>query len=236
MGKLIGVIGGMGPLASSYFYSEITKRTAATKDADHLRLVIDSNPQIHDRTDSVLNNNTKALEGIIGSIDQLSNYSPSCIAIICNSAYNYFDEIQNASPFPVVDLIELTSLKIQELDINENIQVLGTKALATNNIYGTKFEKLSIEYSYPSDTSQGIIHDYIYEIKAGADLESILNKLVVQIETESKEAQTKNAYLLACTELSVISKQLKEALPALIFIDPIDFLIDFLIEEYAISM
>ena len=52
--KTIGIIGGMGPLATADLFEKITLHTRAQKDQDHLRVLIDSNTNIPDRTAALL--------------------------------------------------------------------------------------------------------------------------------------------------------------------------------------
>ena len=50
MNRKIGVIGGMGPMASQLFYKMVTEKTVADRDQDHVPMMILSDPQMPDRT------------------------------------------------------------------------------------------------------------------------------------------------------------------------------------------
>jgi aspartate racemase len=52
--KIIGILGGMGPEATIDLFYKIVKFTPAEKDQDHLRIIIDNNPKIPDRTAAIL--------------------------------------------------------------------------------------------------------------------------------------------------------------------------------------
>ena len=54
MDKKIGVLGGMGPMASQLFYKLVTEKTAADCDQDHVRMVIYSDASMPDRTGAIL--------------------------------------------------------------------------------------------------------------------------------------------------------------------------------------
>ena len=54
MKRIIGILGGMGPEATAYFYELIIKKTKAEKDQEHIKVVIYSNPEIPPRTDAIL--------------------------------------------------------------------------------------------------------------------------------------------------------------------------------------
>lgn len=48
---ILGIMGGMGPLATCDLFKKIIDLTEATSDKDHIHIVIDNNTQIPDRTD-----------------------------------------------------------------------------------------------------------------------------------------------------------------------------------------
>ena len=53
MRKILGVIGGMGPEATAYFYEEVIAHTRALKDQDHIDMVILSHASMPDRTGAI---------------------------------------------------------------------------------------------------------------------------------------------------------------------------------------
>ena len=75
MSKLrrVGIIGGMGPLAKVDLYQKIISNTPATKDQDHIPLIIDNYPQIEDRTGFILGKNESPLPKLIESATRLKN-------------------------------------------------------------------------------------------------------------------------------------------------------------------
>ena len=51
---LLGVLGGLGPMASAYFYEMITAHTKAQRDQDHIDIILSSRASTPDRTDFIL--------------------------------------------------------------------------------------------------------------------------------------------------------------------------------------
>ena len=54
MKKTIGILGGMGPLATADLFRKIVLMTKAGSDNEHIRIYIDNNSQIPDRTAAIL--------------------------------------------------------------------------------------------------------------------------------------------------------------------------------------
>ena len=52
--KLLGIIGGLGPMSSAYFYELITEHTLASRDQDHIDIILSSHATTPDRTDYIL--------------------------------------------------------------------------------------------------------------------------------------------------------------------------------------
>ena len=85
--KTVGVIGGMGPLATADLFTKIVKMTKADCDNDHIRIYIDNNAQIKDRTAAILHGGQSPLPQLIESVKKLEQMGDDCIIMPCNSAH-----------------------------------------------------------------------------------------------------------------------------------------------------
>ena len=89
---ILGVIGGLGPLATAYFLELITKMTDAEKDQDHLEIIIHSKPSIPDRTEYILGkSNENPMQDFIAISKSLASAGTQCIAIPCMTAHYFYD-------------------------------------------------------------------------------------------------------------------------------------------------
>ena len=103
--KVLGVLGGMGPAATVAFLARVQALTPAAGDADHIRVVMDLNPQVPDR-------NTRAgdAEAVLGEMAmRLKAAGAEVLAMPCNTAHAHADVIQRASGLPLVDMIQLAA-------------------------------------------------------------------------------------------------------------------------------
>jgi aspartate racemase len=91
---VLGVLGGMGPAATLEFLAKVQAYTPAEKDQDHIRVLADINPKAPDRnvpgagTGAVLAEMAGALRGAGAEV----------LAMPCNTAHVYYDELKNAMP------------------------------------------------------------------------------------------------------------------------------------------
>ena len=91
--KKLGVIGGLGPLATAYFYELVTEFTEIEVEQEHLEMVLYSAPAIPDRTSYILDNSKPSpVPGIIRVGKELVNTGCEVIAIPCVTAHHFFDE------------------------------------------------------------------------------------------------------------------------------------------------
>ena len=94
MEKSIGILGGMGPLATADLLRKIVLVTRAEKDGDHVRVYIDDNPRIPDRTAAILSGGESPLPQMTDSLEKLEKCGASCIIMPCNTAHYFLPELQ----------------------------------------------------------------------------------------------------------------------------------------------
>ena len=107
--KTIGILGGMGPQATLFFYQKILNLTPAEKDQDHIPTLIYSNSQIPNRTEAILNDQLEMTrKSLVDSARVLEDGGASFIVIPCNTAHHWIEDIKQAVSISVVDMIEET--------------------------------------------------------------------------------------------------------------------------------
>lgn len=210
----LGIIGGLGPLASSYLYEMLTKRTKAKKDQDHLNIVLLSHPSIPDRTKYILKeSNNSPLPFLIEDAKLLEKLGVKMISIPCNTSCYFHKELQKEINIPINNLVKNTVKHIKEKNI-KRVAILATKGTIKSNLYQKELEKEKINYITPN---QDIVMEIIYNyIKAGKEVtKEIFNKCIKDAEVD--------AFILGCTELSLLKPKLN--LPDN-YIDPLEIEVD----------
>jgi len=118
--QTLGIIGGVGPLATMFIGEMIVRRTKAQKDQDHLHTIIDNDTNIPDRTAFILDNTKdNPVPVIIEDAKKLASVGADIIAIPCNTAHTFYQEIEEGSPIPVVHMIRETAKRAADLGESE---------------------------------------------------------------------------------------------------------------------
>ena len=102
---LIGIIGGMGPEATVTLFTKIVEKskTFVKVDQDHIRIIIDNNPKIPDRTQYIIGKGPNPLPAIINTAKNLEKAGVTIGAIPCMTSHYFIDEIQEAINYPIVN-------------------------------------------------------------------------------------------------------------------------------------
>jgi aspartate racemase len=126
--RVIGILGGMGPEATLDLYRHIIELTPASRDQDHIKVLMYSNPKIPDRTEAIVAGGVSPLPYLIEAAHLLEKAGAGIIAMPCNSAHHYFKEIQLGTGIPILNMIEETRLVLSER--LPEIQTVGLLAIA----------------------------------------------------------------------------------------------------------
>ena len=201
MPKTLGILGGLGPAASVYFYQLITRHTEALCDQDHLDIVLISKASIPDRTDYILGKSGESpLPAMVQGVKKLAEAGAQLIAIPCNTAHYFYDEIERLSPVPVLNIVRETVLLAKEAGIRK-LGIMATEGTVLSGTYQKVCASLGVESVLPEASSLQALMDIIYkEIKTAKepDMEAFL---AVADELYKNGAE---AIVLGCTELSLI--------------------------------
>lgn len=107
-GRIVGVIGGLGPAATADFFSRIVQRTEARRDQDHLHIIIDNNPLIPDRNAARRGEGPSPGPELAASAQRLEAAGADILCMACNTAHAYETEIRAAIRCPFISMIDAT--------------------------------------------------------------------------------------------------------------------------------
>ena len=168
MSKLLGILGGLGPLSSAYLYKLITEHTAAATDQEHIDIVLNSRATTPDRTAFILGESEDSpLPFMVEDAKRLERYGADCIVIACNTAHYFIDEVRNSVSVPVPSIIYETVDHLKKSGFKKPM-ILATKGTVQSESYQDKCRSLGIDFAIPSTESQQILMDLIYGcVKSG---------------------------------------------------------------------
>ena len=212
--KTIGIIGGMGPLATADLFEKIISNTKAETDQEHFHVIIDNNTNIPDRTNAVLYDGSDPIPEMIRSAKLLESRGAECLIMPCNTAHYFYNDIAKAVHVDVLNMIDITCKAIVESGY-KRAGLLATTGTIKTGVYARSCEKYGIDLLVPDDSHQVAVMDMIYKgIKAGKTEYdcSIVNDGVKDMLDRGAEV-----IILGCTELPLAYKMYQMHFS---FIDP----------------
>src|ERR1700741_2615647 len=142
-GKILGVLGGMGPLASAQFMLRLTLLTPAERDQDHIPAVLWSDPRVPDRTRGKLAGGEDPLPWLLRGIAGLKQAGCGAIAIPCNTAHGWDDAMQQAAGGPILHIVEAAAADLRRAGIGPGtIGVMGTQGTLDMRLYQDRLHRL----------------------------------------------------------------------------------------------
>jgi aspartate racemase len=198
--KTIGILGGMGPLATSELFNKIIRNTRAEKDQEHMHIIIDNNTNIPDRTLNIAGKGESPLPEILKSVKILELAGADFLVMPCNTAHYYMDHIIQNSNIPIMNMLEETTNYVIKNYKGTPLGLLATDGTIKAGIYDFYLDKIGLEYVKPQSTQNQLMR-FIYEVVKKGDYEKGASLFYeVMKELEEKGAR---AFILGCTELSV---------------------------------
>ena len=150
--KTIGVLGGMGPEATAFFYSEIIrlfqKQCGAKYDSDYPEILIYNlplpdvvrKPVKQSRVTDILQYGLRKLEAA----------GADFIVAPCNTINAFYEEMCRCVSIPVYNIIDETAAKVSASGIKK-VGILGTLLTLKTNLYGKALGRYSIEMMKPTE-------------------------------------------------------------------------------------
>lgn len=201
--KKLGVIGGMGPLATAIFMQMVVEMTEAVRDCEHIEMDILNLPNIPDRTDFILGKSTQSpVAAIRGLRQKLEERGADIIAMPCNTAFYFVDDIMEGSGIPIIHAIAETGKCLKEAGVKK-VGILATDGTLATGLFAEGLAEFEIETIVPDDANQRLVMSMIYDdVKAGKLIEEEKLRMV---ETHLKDKGAE-ILILGCTELTLAKR------------------------------
>lgn len=225
----IGIVGGVGPAATVDFMDKVIKRTDASRDQEHINMVVEHNPQIPDRTESLINDGTDPTVSLYAACKKLESQSADLIAIPCNTAHAFVERIQGHLGIPIINMIfETVQFVKAHCSGRGDIGLLATTGTVKSRVYHDIIDAAGFKILTPDDVHQAKVMEAIYGdngVKAGFTegpcREDLMAALLHLVNRGAGVA------ILGCTELPLLLSH-NESFPAgdrtIAVLDPTDVL------------
>jgi len=205
--QLLGIIGGLGPASSAYFYELITTHTKASKDQDHIDIILSSRATTPDRTDYILGkSDTNPLPAMISDARSLETYGATAIVIPCNTAHYFIEEVRKSVSVPMPSIITETVKHIKKCGFKK-AAILATQGTISTETYQRELAGFGLDWMIPDEQGCKKLMEIIYgDVKRG----TIPAPEKLYEITDSMFTSGCDCAILGCTELSLIGKSISD--------------------------
>ena len=201
--RKLGVIGGLGPMATAFFMQMVIEMTEADTDQEHIEMLIHNCPSIPDRTSYILGKSREDPGKPMAEIGRrLAEYGAEVIAIPCITANYFYRQLSQQVPVPIINIIEETTRYLVEHHISA-VGLMATDGTVQSGLFQKSLTEAGIQVLLPDAQGQQDVMHLIYQnVKATKPAE--MNRF----ERVSEELRAKGAQviILGCTELSMIRR------------------------------
>jgi len=206
--KTIGILGGMGPEATAYFFNLIIKKTAAAKDQDHIPILIFNNPKIPPRTDALLGKGPSPTRLLREGARRLERAGADFIVMPCITAHAFLSPLRRAVKIPVLDIPEETvawaKKKIPRL---KRVGLVASTGTVRSGLFHDAFGRAGVDIVAPTNREQKKVMEAIFGrggIKAGVT-EGRPKRLILSV-AKKLIRRGAGAIIAGCTEVPLVLK------------------------------
>lgn len=152
-GKRLGVLGGMGPLATVDFLQKLIEETPAERDQDHIPVIAYSVPQIPDRPSAITGNGESPLPQMLEGIQTLKRAGAHAVAIACNTAHYWHDDLVRQGGLPILHIADAACAALPQHNVRR-VGLLATQGTLAAGFYQSRFRERGSDCVLSSDDEQ----------------------------------------------------------------------------------
>lgn len=200
---VLGILGGLGPMATAHFYALLTQHTKAACDQDHINVVISGRAATPDRTAYILGQSADDPFPVLAAdAARLVAFGAELLVIPCNTAHYFYDRLQAALSIPILNMVEQTVLAARASGCGR-VGLLATTGTVRTGVYQRMCERHRLSCAVPDEAAQAAVMRIIYDgIKQGRRADPVdFGRAVGSLRTQGCDR-----VILGCTELSLIKR------------------------------
>ena len=201
--KTLGIIGGLGPMATAYLLQLIVEMTDAKTDQEHLDVIVFDRPNVPDRTAHILDPaKPSPLPSMTATAKTLEGLGAGCLCAPCVTSHFFYRELADSVSVPFLNMVEETAKELKEAG-KKHPGILATTGTVSTGLFQNAFQEQGLTAVLPDEQGQGLVMSLIYDdIKAGKPADPEKFREV----SEMLHRAGCDCIVLGCTELSLIKK------------------------------
>lgn len=198
---LLGILGGMGPLATVDFLGKLTRLTPAKCDQQHVPWITFSQPGIPDRSAAIQTGGNAPAPFLTKGVAWLAAQGAELIAIPCNTSHYWYEQMQQASSTPILHIADAT---IEEMQLRTEpagpVAILATRGTLQAGIYNNRLKSREFDVASIHADEQTTVDQIIRDVKAGevGVARDTMRSLLLSLATRGVQTA-----ILGCTELPI---------------------------------
>ncbi|GAB4372540.1 MAG: amino acid racemase [Acidobacteriota bacterium] len=204
---LLGVLGGMGPLATAEFLRRLVLEADAVHDADHLPVAVWGDPRVPDRVGPILGRaGPGPVPALVAGIRRLETAGATFLAMPCNTVHHWLDELRAATPLPFVPIADAVADALGEPPApGAAALLLATRATLASGFYRAPLARRGWTAADPhDDVLERDVLPAIADVKRGR-LGAARERMLRGLQACARRAlRPHDVAVLACTELSTL--------------------------------
>jgi len=205
----VGVVGGVGPAATVDFIHKVVRATPAKRDQDHIKLLVEQNPQIPDRTENLIGDGPDPTVSLYATCKKLETGGADLIAIPCNTAHAFVERIQPYLGIPIVNMLTVTVRYLREsFPSLRSVGLLATSGTIASGVYEQALASQGLRQVVPGPALQARVMEAIYGkegVKAGFTTGQCQKDIAAAID--GLIAEGVEVVILGCTELPLLLRE-----------------------------
>ncbi|MGW8265867.1 MAG: aspartate/glutamate racemase family protein [Longimicrobiales bacterium] len=213
MSKTVGILGGMGPMSTVDLMRMVTERTPVKREREHLRILVDSRPQIPDRPAALLGTGESPVPMMRESARLLEQWGADLIAIPCNTAHGFLAEVQEAVDVEILDMIGLVGRELsRSFPEGAVVGLLATAATAEARVFHDKLPRFDLLTPSPA-VHETLVAPAILQVKLENVMEGPRASLLRAVSTLEPEP---GAVIAGCTEVELALSEAEAPFPIIL--------------------
>jgi aspartate racemase len=202
---VVGVLGGMGPMATVDFLTKLIARVPAGTDQEHLPLAIWSNPEIPNRTAALMGCGPSPVPALLDGVARLLDMGAETIAIPCNTAHAFLDQLREATGATFLDMIDATAAAAATAAAgDDHIGILSTRGTRAAGLYAAACLRRGLQPIEADQLDQELLVDVAIEyVKGGGHLDLAARLIETAVFRLVERGAT--VVIAGCTEIPIVS-------------------------------